>query len=64
MTCRSCGDGLIHCHGTLVRHADGTVECTDEGCPGADLDLHELRLSCEVAQPDCTCIRVLVGTAS
>jgi hypothetical protein len=56
MTCAACRDDLAHCHGTLVRHADGTVECTDDGCPGTDAGLHDLRVVCEISDHGCSCL--------
>ena len=61
MSCSSCAGDLIHCHGTLVFHADGTVDCTDEGCPGSDHVLHELRLQCEVSEQGCHCLLVAIA---
>lgn len=61
MSCESCTGDLIHCHGTLVIHADGTTECTDDGCPGAHLALHELRLVCEVSDKGCHCLLILTA---
>lgn len=42
-----CREGLAHCHGTLVLHADGTVECDDEATCGADELQHELWMACD-----------------
>jgi hypothetical protein len=30
--CRRCRIDVLHCHGTLVRHDDGSWECSAEGC--------------------------------
>lgn len=49
-----CGTGLAHCHGTLVLHADGTVECEDvEVCGGDELQ-HELWVACD--ELGCGCV--------
>jgi len=50
--CRRCADLLLHCHGTLVRHGDGTTECTEPDC-GGDAALHEFAVSCEEVQASC-----------
>lgn len=49
----ACSDPLDHCHGTLVRHADGTVECTDLTCVVLTADRHDLVLACVDA--GCSC---------
>jgi hypothetical protein len=41
------------CHGTLVRHADGTVECTDVACVALGADRHELVLACVAVRCSC-----------
>lgn len=43
--CRRCSAALLHCHGTLVHHDDGTADCTDEDCAG-DVALHDFVMSC------------------
>jgi hypothetical protein len=48
-----CGEGLAHCHGTLVLHADGTVECDGESICGADEVQHELWVACD--ELGCSC---------
>jgi hypothetical protein len=42
VTCPNCIAGLDHCHGVLVLHSDGTVECTDPDCLDPGLDRHDL----------------------
>jgi hypothetical protein len=49
-----CADGLAHCHGTLVLHADGTVECDDVDACGADESQHELWVACD--ELGCGCV--------
>lgn len=52
--CPACADELDHCHGTLIRHADGTAECTNAACATLDAARHLLLLECaELA--DCGC---------
>jgi hypothetical protein len=40
MTCPECGEDLDHCHGALVLHGDGTVECFDPECHDLGHDRH------------------------
>ncbi len=47
--------GLDHCHGTLVRHADGVVECTDAGCVATEVVRHTLVIECESVEGGCSC---------
>jgi hypothetical protein len=49
--CRRCEIDLQHCHGTLVRHHDGTWECTaqdaaDDPACGGDPATHDFALEC------------------
>jgi hypothetical protein len=48
-----CGNDLEHCHGTLVLHADRTVECEHEAVCGADEAQHELWVSCDELRCGC-----------
>lgn len=43
------------CQGLLVTHADGRVECLDEGCVSFDGPRHEWRASCEDVPGICDC---------
>ena len=52
--CRSCIAELEHCHGTLVLHRDGSVECTDPECRHAD-DGHDSVVPCDEIAPPCSC---------
>jgi hypothetical protein len=48
-----CTEDLAHCHGTLVLHADGTVECDDQAtCAGDELQ-HELWVACHELRCGC-----------
>ena len=49
-----CGTDLAHCHGTLVLHADGTVECDHEDACGADEPQHRLWVACD--ELGCGCV--------
>ena len=42
MTCPECVDDLDHCHGALVLHEDGTLECFAPECQDLGLDRHAL----------------------
>jgi hypothetical protein len=50
---RCCEEALAHCHGVLVRHADGRCECIeDPGC-GAGAPAHDWAVGC--AEVGCPC---------
>lgn len=51
-SCAACAVELLHCHGTLVLHADGSVECDVEDCGVAE-EAHELVLMCTEVDPRC-----------
>jgi hypothetical protein len=55
--CLDCERELDHCHGTLVVHLDGVVECTDAHCLEMHVALHELVLQCDQVGTPCTCDR-------
>jgi hypothetical protein len=42
VTCPDCARLLDHCHGTLVLHPDGTLECTNPACVDAWHERHDL----------------------
>jgi hypothetical protein len=44
--CPECERQAEHCHGTLVRHADGHLECTDPACSVLGGDRHGLVVAC------------------
>ncbi len=54
--CPDCAAGLDHCHGTLVLHSDGSVECTDLTCVVHDAERHVLVIRCTEIGPDCACL--------
>lgn len=54
MDCRTCLSGLDHCHGTLVLHESGDVDCT-ETCPDPDPARHRLSLDCADLDGGCDC---------
>jgi hypothetical protein len=53
LPCPTCDDGLAHCHGTLVRHADGSVECLDSPSCDGDPVVHDFVVTC--AETGCGC---------
>ena len=42
-----------HCHGTLVLHADGSVECEHEATCAADETQHDLWVTCDELRCGC-----------
>ena len=58
--CRRCTDSLLHCHGTLIRHDDGTVECSQPGC-GGDATMHDFVVTCVEIQATCCAGTGLAG---
>ncbi len=53
MGCTNCEDQLEHCHGVLVRHPDGRLECVeDTACPGRE-PAHPWVVGC--AEVGCAC---------
>ncbi|WP_132878014.1 hypothetical protein [Tamaricihabitans halophyticus] len=52
--CRDCAADLDHCHGTLLTHQDGPVQCTDAACRDDDPARHRLQAGCaELAYCEC-----------
>lgn len=53
---------MDECHGLLVTHDDGRVECLDDACVATDAPRHEWRASCaDVDVPGlCDCHRLRV----
>lgn len=52
--CPICDDDLEHCHGVLVLHADGRVECWElPGCAG-ELVEHDHEVACD--ELGCGCL--------
>ncbi|WP_020669833.1 hypothetical protein [Amycolatopsis nigrescens] len=56
MTCASCVDALDHCHGTLVVHPDGMVECSELECADTEQLRHELIIECHTVDGGCGCV--------
>lgn len=55
MTCSSCETGTDHCHGTLVEHVHGGVECTDDACVSVVVERHSLVIECDEILGGCGC---------
>lgn len=55
-TCPDCASRRGHCHGTLVLHATGDVECTDRDCADPVPARHELAAGCGEIAPPCGCV--------
>lgn len=53
--CRACHVELDHCHGTLLIHPDGDVECTDPVCVDPDPVRHEFQIDCQAIAGGCDC---------
>jgi hypothetical protein len=60
MLCAFCHQGLSHCHGLLLLHADGSAECSEEPtCPGPAGVLHDFQAPCaDGAGGACACLLV------
>ena len=56
----SCGDELAHCHGVLVVHVTGSLECDEHGCSG-DLDVHVWQVGCDEVEGGCGCDPIAAG---
>ncbi|OLT44204.1 hypothetical protein BJF85_20215 [Saccharomonospora sp. CUA-673] len=56
MTCSSCATGIDHCHGTLLEHAAGFVECTDIDCVSVRIERHVLATDCGDIVGGCGCV--------
>ena len=53
--CVECVADTDHCHGTLVRHADRSVECTDVDCWEMGGDRHGFVINCRDLSGGCRC---------
>jgi hypothetical protein len=60
MECLSCLGELDHCHGTLILHETGAVDCTEPGCRDLEEVRHTLRISCAEIDGGCLCTATLV----
>lgn len=55
-TCPACASELDHCHGTLVLHISGDVECTDRDCAELVRSRHGVVVVCTEVAPPCGCV--------
>jgi hypothetical protein len=55
MKCASCTSDIDHCHGELVRHSDGLVECTEFECGDLDGVRHAVVIDCGTIDGGCVC---------
>lgn len=53
--CRWCAAELDHCHGTLVVHENGPVECELTACTTLDPARHVVVLDCVEVDGTCIC---------
>jgi hypothetical protein len=55
--CVRCERDLDHCHGALVVHLDGSVDCTEPDCWDADRARHTMVMDCDDSMFDgCGCL--------
>lgn len=54
--CAECAAELDHCHGTLIHHPDGAVDCTEQECSALDPARHGLVTDCASIAGGCDCI--------
>ena len=59
--CRACSSEVDHCHGTVVIHADGSVDCTEVRCVDVSETRHSYVLACSIALRECGCREGDVG---
>ncbi len=52
--CATCDADLLHCHGTLVLHADGSAECDEAHRCGVREDIHDCWIACSELLCGCT----------
>jgi hypothetical protein len=63
--CVRCARDLDHCHGTLVVHTAGDVECTEPACFDVDRVRHAFVVDCAGTLVDaCTCVEDLPARAT
>lgn len=54
MRCPECDTDVLHCHGVVIVHVTGEVECTEVGCTGR-LDVHAWLVPCDEVEGGCRC---------
>ncbi|SDW54907.1 hypothetical protein SAMN05421504_101873 [Amycolatopsis xylanica] len=55
MMCALCAAELDHCHGTLIVHPNGDVECMEPDCTDLDAVRHEFTIDCLTVEGGCPC---------
>jgi hypothetical protein len=63
MDCVDCTTGLDHCHGTLVVHPGGLVDCTEWGCTDLEPVRHTFAIDCGSLLGGCDCTTTAVVEA-
>ncbi|GAB0101978.1 hypothetical protein JMUB6875_09450 [Nocardia sp. JMUB6875] len=53
--CPECESALDHCHGTLIAHAAGPVECTEPDCFDTGRARHVFVADCGDVAGGCDC---------
>lgn len=53
--CADCVAEVDHCHGTLIVHPGGALDCTTPGCSDLDGVRHDLRIDCRGIAGGCRC---------
>jgi hypothetical protein len=56
MECARCVGDIDHCHGTVILHPQGVVECTQPECHDLDQVRHALSVGCDLIQGGCDCV--------
>ncbi|MEU6582683.1 hypothetical protein [Nocardia sp. NPDC046763] len=60
--CSPCESALDHCHGTLIVHATGSVECTESDCFETDRSRHLFVADCSDMAGGCGCAAAAADT--
>jgi hypothetical protein len=58
MECARCVSDIDHCHGTVILHPQGVVECTEPECHDLDQVRHALSVDCDLIQGGCDCVEL------
>ena len=54
MPCPECETAVAHCHGALIVHTTGELECTEAGCSGR-FEVHAWEAPCADVLGGCPC---------
>ncbi|WP_328602084.1 hypothetical protein [Nocardia terrae] len=60
--CSLCESALDHCHGTLIVHAAGSVECTESDCFDTGRARHLFVADCADVAGGCSCVGAAMET--